>query len=381
MKIVIAPDSFKESLSAMQACLAIKRGLVNLWPKAEYLLFPVADGGEGTVEALVFLTEGRILKDTVKDPLGRKIEAQWGILGDGTTAVVEISAACGLASLSPQELNPARATTYGFGQQIKDALDNGITKLILGLGGSATVDAGAGMLQALGLKLLKKDGSNVEPGPLGLKDLAKIDASEINPRLGEVSITVACAVENPLTGPNGTSMIFGPKKGATNRLIPELDEILGSFHKVASSLTGRDVDSKQGAGAAGGVGAALMLFTDAVFKKGIDVVLTEGKFKEKAQGASLIITGEGKTDLETVWWGKAPLGVSHAGKELNIPTINIAGSLEHGYQRLYDHGVDAVMSMLPYPMNYPQALRDGALFLEDAAWRLAKLLSVNFQVS
>jgi glycerate kinase len=237
------------------------------------------------------------------------------------------------------------------------------------------------MLKALGVKLLKEDGTEIEPGPLGLKELNKIDTAEIAPRLKEVSIIVACAVENPLTGPTGTSMIFGPKKGATNRLIPELDDALGRFHKVAHDLTGRDVECKQGAGAAGGVGAALMQFTESEFKKGIDVVLEEGKFKEKAQGASLIITGEGKTDLETVWWGKAPLGVSLAGRELNIPTITIAGSLEHGYQKLYDHGVAAVMSMLPYPMNYPQALRDGALFLEDAAWRLAKLLSVKFQVS
>jgi glycerate kinase len=381
MKIIIAPDSFKDSLSAMQACLAIKRGLVTLWPEAEYVLFPVSDGGEGTVEALVYLTGGRTFRDTVKDPLGRKIEAQWGLLGDGTTGVVEIAAACGLSGLAPQDLNPARASTYGFGQQIKHALDSGISRLILALGGSATNDAGAGMLEALGLKLLKEDGTPVEPGPLGLKDLAKIDASEITPRLSEVSIIAACAVENPLTGPNGTSMIFGPKKGATNRLIPELDDALSHFHKVAKDITKRDVANNTGAGAAGGVGAALMQFTESVFKKGIDVVLEEGKFNEKAQGASLIITGEGKTDLETVWWGKAPLGVALAGQALHIPTVTIAGSLEHGYQRLYDHGVAAVMSMLPYPMNYPQALRDGSLFLEDAAWRLAKLLSVPFQVS
>jgi glycerate kinase len=377
MKIVIAPDSFKGSLTALQASLAIKRGLVNVWPDAEYLIFPVSDGGVGTVEALVHLTGGSLIKNEVKDHLGRKIKAEWGLFGDGETGVVEICAACGLINLTPQDLNPARASTYGFGQQIKSALDKGVKKLILGLGGSSTNDAGAGMLEALGVKLLKANGDPVEPGPMGLKELYKIDTSGINPRLREVAITVACAVKNPLLGPKGTSRIFGPKKGATNLLIPELDDALARFHDVASKLTGRSVSDEQGAGAAGGVGAALMLFTDAVFEKGVKVVLDIGSFKEKAKGASLIITGEGTTDQETVWWGKAPLGVSDAGKELGIPTITIAGSLEDGYQNLYDSGMAAVMGTIPYPMTFPQALRDASRFLEDAAWRLAKLLEVK----
>ena len=377
MKIVIAPDSFKGSLTAIQAALAIKRGLVNVWPDAEYLIYPVSDGGVGTVDALVHLTQGSSITNEVRDPLGRKIKASWGLLGDGETAVVEICAACGLIDLAPQDLNPARASTYGFGQQIKLALDKGVKKLILGLGGSSTNDAGAGMLEALGVKLLKASGDPVDPGAMGLKELYKIDTSGMNPRLREVEITVACAVKNPLVGPKGTSQIFGPKKGATNLLIPELDEALSRFHDVASKLSGRNVESEQGAGAAGGVGAALMLFTEARFEKGVEVVLRRGSFREKARGASLIITGEGTTDQETVWWGKAPLGVSDAGRELGIPAITIAGSLEDGYQKLYENGRAAAMSTVPYPMTFPQALRDAARFLEDAAWRLARLLTIK----
>ncbi|MDR2352658.1 MAG: glycerate kinase [Deltaproteobacteria bacterium] len=379
MKFVIAPDTFKESLSALQAAQAIKRGFWNIWPDAEYVLFPVADGGVGTVEALVYLTDGTIYKNEVLDPLGRRITAAWGLLGDGETAVVEIAASCGLNNLSPQDLNPARASTYGFGQQIKEALSKGVKKLILGLGGSATNDAGAGMLEALGLKLLKENGENIAPGAQSLKELARIDSRGLDPLLNEVTVICACAVKNPLTGPKGTSQIFGPKKGATNLLIPELDEALGHFHKIASRHTNRDVAQITGAGAAGGVGAALMLFTEATFEKGVNVILSHGNFTEKAQGANLIITGEGKTDLETVWWGKAPLGVSDAGRALGIPTITITGSLEVGYQKLYDNGMAAVMSMLPYPMNHPQALRDAAPILEDAAWRLAKILSINLK--
>jgi glycerate kinase len=381
MKIVIAPDSFKGSLSALQASTAIKRGLVNVWPDAEYVLFPVSDGGEGFAESLVYLESGETVRREARDPLGRRVEAYWGSLRGGKTAAVELASTCGLWRLQPKDLNPGRASSYGFGEQIRDALDSGAEELVLGLGGSATNDAGAGMLEALGMRLLKANGSPVETGAQGLLELATVDASGLHPRLREVGITVACAVSNPLVGPNGTSQIFGPKKGATNLLIPMLDEALGRFHSVAGKLVGRDVAAQEGAGAAGGVGAALMLFTGAVFGKGVQVVLSRGGFRERAAGANLIITGEGKTDIETLWWGKAPLGVSGAGREMGIPTIAIAACLEPGYQRLYDEGMAAVMGMLPYPMNHPQSLRSAAPFLEDAAWRLAKLLSVDFRAS
>ncbi|MDR2339804.1 MAG: glycerate kinase [Deltaproteobacteria bacterium] len=377
MKIVIAPDSFKDSLTNLQAAMAIKRGLVNVWPYCEYQIFPVSDGGAGTVGALVYLSGGQEIRGEVADPLGRRRTAAWGLMGDKATAVVEISAACGLAKLLPQELNPSRASTRGFGEQINDALNRGIKRLILGLGGSATNDAGAGMLEALGMRLLKKGGDPVEPGALGLKELATIDPSGLNPRLAEVEIIVACAVKNPLLGPKGTTQIFGPKKGVTNLLMPQLDEALAHFHDVASQATGKNVACAEGAGAAGGVGAALMMYTNSVFEKGVEVVLSHGNFEERAKGASLIITGEGQTDLETVWWGKAPLGVAKAGEKLGIPTVVIAGSLESGYQKLYENGMAGVMSMLPYPMNYPQALRDAAPILEDAAWRLGRLLSIK----
>jgi glycerate kinase len=379
MKIVIAPDSFKGSLSAVEAATAVKRGLVNVWPEAEYVLYPVSDGGEGFAEAMVYLEGGKLVKGEYRDPLGRRVTASWGLLGDGKTAAVELSAACGLSRLRPGDLNPGRASTRGFGEQIREALDGGAESLVLGLGGSATNDAGAGMLEALGIRLLKADGAPVDPGAQGLLELASIDPAGVHPRLREVEITVACAVRNPLTGPQGTSQIFGPRKGATNLLIPVLDEALSRFHAVAGKLAGRDVASDEGAGAAGGVGAALMLFTGAVFEKGVQTVLRRGGFRERAQGADLIITGEGKTDIETLWWGKAPLGVSDLGREMGIPTIAIAACLEQGYQRLYDSGMAAIMGMLPYPMTHPQALRAAGPVLEDAAWRLAKILSVDFR--
>jgi glycerate kinase len=379
MKIVIAPDSFKGSLAAMEAATAIKRGLSYVWPNAEYVLYPVSDGGEGFAAVMRHLEGGKTMTGEVTDALGRRFAASWELLGDGDTAAVEIAVPCGLRRIKPKDLNPGRASTYGFGEQIKAALDRGIRKLILGLGGSATNDGGAGMLEALGMRLLKIDGGPVDPGPLGLHDLASMDASGLHPGLRDAEITVACAVKNPLTGPNGTSQIFGPKKGATNLLIPAMDTALARFHAVASALAGRNVAESEGAGAAGGVGAALKLFTGAIFEKGVQVILRRGRFSEKAQGADLIITGEGKTDIETVWWGKAPLGVSDAGRLMGIPTVTIAPCLEPGYQRLCDNGMAAVMNMLPFPMTHQQSFREAQPLLEDAAWRLGKLLSVDFK--
>jgi glycerate kinase len=378
MKIVIAPDSFKGSLSASQAAKAIKKGLLRVWDQADYQLFPLADGGEGTVECLVNLTGGQLVTQEAQDPLGRPISAAWGILGDGETAVIEVAAACGLTLLKPEELNPGKASSYGLGQQIRQALDRGAKKLIVGLGGSSTNDAGAGMLQALGLKLLDSQGAPLDAGGLALSQLEKLDSTVITPLLSQLSIVVATDVQNPLVGPCGATAIFGPQKGASAELVAELDQALLRFAEVAGAHTGKNVASNPGAGAAGGLGAAFMLFTEAAFQPGVEVVLREGHFREKAQGACLIITGEGRSDEQTVW-GKAPVGVAALGKELGIPTVCLSGSLGEGYQKMYSKDVAALMSMIPYPMDLAIAMAQAERLLEDAAERLAKLISVKIR--
>ncbi|MDR1486600.1 MAG: glycerate kinase [Deltaproteobacteria bacterium] len=377
MKIIIAPDSFKGSLSATKAALAVKRGLSKVWHgQADFQLFPIADGGEGTVEALVNLTGGRFVVQQAKDPLGRPIQAAWGFLGDGETAAVEVASTCGLTLLDDNELDPARASSYGLGQQIQQALNMGAKKLIVGLGGSCTNDAGAGMLSALGLKLLDKSGHVLPEGGLALKELRSLDCSQLTPLISKIPIVVASDVQNPLTGPCGASAVFGPQKGADGPLLTELDDALSHFAEIAGAHTSRKVADNPGAGAAGGLGAAFMLFTEAAFRAGVEVILKEGNFRRLAQGASLIITGEGRSDDQTVW-GKAPIGVAALGKELGVPTVCLSGSLGDGYDKMYSKDMNAVMSMIPCPMTLPMAMEQAETLLEDAAERLARLLSVN----
>ncbi|MDR0622557.1 MAG: glycerate kinase [Deltaproteobacteria bacterium] len=376
MKIVIAPDSFKGSLSAPAAAQAIQRGLARVWPDAEYVQFPIADGGEGTVEALVGLTGGRLVTETARGPLGDPVEASWGFLGDGRTAALEVASACGLTLLGREELDPARASTFGLGEQILGALSQGAKKLLIGLGGSATNDGGSGMLAALGVKFLDKNGRPLPPGGLALADLASIERGDDIGRLSDLPIVIASDVQNPLVGPNGASAVFGPQKGADPEMVEKLDLALARFAAVAKDTTGRDVTLSPGAGAAGGLGAAFMLFTEAVFGPGVEVVLNEGAFDGKAAGASLIVTGEGRSDGQTVW-GKAPVGVAERGKRLGVPTVCLSASLGEGYQKMYEKNVSAIMAMPPGPMGLAEAMAQAAPLLEDAAERLAKLLSVK----
>jgi glycerate kinase len=378
MKITIAPDSFKGSLSAFQAAETIARGLKRIWPDAEYLLFPIADGGEGTVATLVRLTGGRIISEPALDPFLRPIEAEYGFLGDQQTAVVEMAAASGLTRLKVSELDPTKASTFGFGQQIRQALTKGAQRLIVGLGGSATNDGGSGMLSALGLKFLDKFGRELPPGGLPLKDLAKIEIGDFLPQLNSVPIIVASDVQNPLIGPSGATAVFGPQKGATAELIPRLDEALGHFASLAGQLTGRDVLYSPGAGAAGGLGAAFKLFTQGQFRPGVQVVLEEGNFPEKARESSFIVTGEGRSDGQTSW-GKAPVGVAAFGQKLGIPTVCLSASLGDGYEKMYAKDIAAVMSMIPGPMTLDEAIKNATPLLEDSAERLGRLLKVSIR--
>jgi glycerate kinase len=376
MKIVIAPDSFKGSLTALQAAQAIQNGLARVWPEAEYLLFPIADGGEGTVTTLVGLTGGELVTEDARDPLGRTVRASYGLLGDGVTAVLEVASACGLTLLRPEELNPAIASSYGLGEQIRQALAKGAKKLVIGLGGSATNDGGAGMLSALGLRFLDKNGRTLPPGGLALADLEKIESDGQIEKLSKIPIIIASDVKNPLVGPDGASFIFGPQKGATPEMALELDQALNRFATVAKEMTGRDVFHSPGAGAAGGLGAAFSLFTEGGFSPGVEVVLTLGQFDQKAAGASLIITGEGRSDGQTAW-GKAPVGVADRGRSLGVPTVCLSASLGEGYEKMYAKNIAAVMAMTPGPMSLEEAMTQAEPILKDAAERLARLLSLK----
>ncbi len=377
MRVVIAPDSFKGSLSAREAAEAVREGFLRVWPRAEYVLFPIADGGEGTVVTLVDLTGGTLREEDALDSFLRPVRAAWGLLGDGRTAVVETAAAAGLAGLAPAERDPARATSFGTGQLVARALEHpGVTRVVVGLGGSSTNDAGAGLMSALGARFLDAAGRPLPPGGLALADLADIDLARLHPGLDRAEIVVASDVTNPLTGPDGASHTFGPQKGADETMAALLDAALANFARVARRVTGREADTRPGAGAAGGLGAAFLFFTEARFQSGVQVVLEEGGFREKAAGADLIVTGEGQSDWQTAW-GKAPVGVAAVGRELGAPVVLLSGSLGRGYEELYQHGIDGLASLAPGPLSLEKAMTEAGPLMVSAAERLARLLSLK----
>ena len=312
MKIVIAPQSFKGSISALEAARAIERGVRAAAPEAETVLVPVADGGDGTLDALVDSTGGQVFRSTVTGPLGRPLDAVWGVMGDGRTAIVEMALASGLALIPPRRRDPRITTTRGTGEIIKEALDRGFSRIIVGLGGSATNDGGAGMASALGVHFWDAEGCPLPGGGAALDRLARIDASGLHPALAQAVIVGATDVTNPLCGPTGASAIYGPQKGASPEIVAELDAALGNFARVVRQDLGRDVAERPGAGAAGGLGAGLMVFTGAELRSGIDMVCEVLEFDRHLEGADLVITGEGRADHSTIY-DKAPAHVAKAG--------------------------------------------------------------------
>ncbi len=379
MRIVLAPDSYKGSLSAVAVATAMEQGILSIWPQAAIKKVPIADGGEGTVAALVTATGGRIIYERVMGPLGETVEAYWGILGDHKTAVIEMAAASGLPLVPMEKRDPSIATTYGTGQLIKAALDQGIRTLIIGIGGSATNDGGAGMAQALGVKLLDEAGKELPLGGAALAKLASIDLSGIDPQVADATFLVACDVTNPLCGPQGASAVYGPQKGATPEMVTELDLALARYAAIAKVATGKDVASYPGAGAAGGLGAGLLLFTKAELKPGVQIVLEAAGFEHLVKQADLVITGEGATDFQTAF-GKAPVGVAKIAQQYQVPVICLSGGLGHGCEDILQQGVTAFMSIVPQPMTLEECMADAPNLLQAATARLCRLLSVGLQL-
>ncbi|MDM4205977.1 glycerate kinase [Klebsiella spallanzanii] len=376
MKIVIAPDSYKESLSALDVATAIEQGFREVYPDAEYVKLPVADGGEGTVEAMVAATQGCRIEVTVTGPLGEPVEAFYGLSGDKQCAFIEMAAASGLESVPPAQRNPLLTTSWGTGELIRHALDAGVTQIIIGIGGSATNDGGAGMVQALGAKLLTKDNQQIAPGGGALDSLARIDVSELDKRLVGCRIDVACDVTNPLTGPQGATAVFGPQKGATAEMIARLDQALAHFAEIIHRDLDLDVLTLEGGGAAGGMGAGLYAFCGAKLRPGIEIVTDALHLADIVADADLVITGEGRIDSQTIH-GKVPVGVARVAKRYNLPVIGIAGSLTADVGVVHQHGLDAVFSVIYSICTLDEALENAAENVRMTARNVAAVLKVG----
>jgi len=376
LRIVIAPQAFKQSISARAAAVAIQNGVMRAIPDAETVLIPVADGGDGTLTALIDTTGGRYFTETVVGPLGDSISAQWGVMGDGQTAVIEMALASGLALIPDHRRDPRTATTYGTGQLMASALDAGYTRIIVGLGGSATNDGGTGMASALAVRFLNAASETLPPGGAALADLDNIDGSNVHPGLSNATIIGATDVTNPLCGDTGASAIFGPQKGATPEMVQELDACLANLAHVVQSQLGVNVLHNPGAGAAGGLGAGLMAFANCELRSGIDMVCDALEFDRHAQGADLVITGEGRADRSTAF-DKAPVGIARRSRAFGVPTLLLAGSLGKGYDALYQHGIDAIIPIAEEPTTLEHSLQNGAELLERASERAIRLYNLG----
>lgn len=376
MKFLLAPDSFKESLSAQDAADAMEKGLKKAFPDGDYIKIPMADGGEGTTQSLVDATDGEMYYPEVLNPLGKKVKAKLGILGTGDIAVIEMASASGLELLSKKDRNPLITTTFGTGELIKAALDKNVSTIIIGIGGSATNDGGAGMVQALGGKLLDKNGLEIAFGGGSLKDLASIDLSEIDPRIKDTKIEVACDVNNPLTGKLGASHIFGPQKGATKEVVLELDECLAHYAEIIRKYLDKDIENIAGAGAAGGLGAGLMAFLDGKLSPGIDIVIRYTDIEKHMEGVDYVITGEGSIDSQTRF-GKTPYGVAKVAKKFDIPVIAVAGNIGEDIDILYDYGFDAFFSIMQGVCDLDEALEKGAANIEMTCESIGRLIKIS----
>jgi len=375
MKILICPDSFKESLSAIEVCDCVERGLKKADSRFKIERIPLADGGEGTVKALVLATHGRSLKCRVSDPLGRKIWARYGILGDGKTAIIEMAAASGLALVSVKKRNPLVTTTYGTGEMIANALDRRCRKIIVGIGGSATVDGGAGMAQALGAKLLDGKGQEIGFGGGEIEKVKKIDLKFMDKRIARTEFVIASDVRNPLLGPRGAARVYGPQKGATPKMVERLERGLSNLARVIRKEFSISVENLPGSGAAGGLGAGLYAFLGAKMESGVELVMRIAGLEDRIKRADLVVTGEGKLDRQTLY-GKAVMGVIKTARKYKVPIVCIAGSIMPEAKDLYRLGVKGLLSIIKMPMSLQQALGESRSLLVDASENLGHLLNL-----
>ncbi|MBT3941233.1 MAG: glycerate kinase [Chloroflexi bacterium] len=376
MKIVIAPQGFKGSLTALQIARSIETGVKKVFPDAETVLVPAADGGDGTLQALVDSSSGTIESATVSDPLGRPIEATWGAMGDGETAVIEMAGASGLALLALDELDPLNTTTYGTGELFSAGLDAGYRRFIVGIGGSATNDGGAGLAQSLGISLRDVDGNELPRGGAALANIDHVDMSNFDDRLRDVEVTVACDVNNPLCGEDGASAVFGPQKGASPESIKQLDAALSRFADVVESDLGVSVRERPGAGAAGGLGAGLMAFLNARLAAGVDIVLDAVGLDDALEDADLVITGEGQIDHSTIF-NKTPVGIAERAGKRGIPVIAIAGGLGAGYQETHDKGIASAFTLVSGPMTLDEAIADTSNLLAGVAEEIMRTVAIG----
>lgn len=373
MKIMIAPDSFKGSLSAIEVAENIEKGILRVFPNAAIIKVPMADGGEGTVQTLITATGGKKVYKTVTNPLGEPVEAYFGILGDGKTGVIEMATASGLPLIPFEKADPSKTTTYGTGELIKAALDKGIEQLIIGIGGSATNDGGVGMAQALGVHFWDENQQEIGFGGGELKRIESIDLSELDPRIKDVKIQVACDVSNLLYGPDGAAYVYAPQKGADPEMVKELDDNLRYFADIVQKELGMDIQNIPGAGAAGGLGAGLVTFLNAELKSGVEIILDVIELKKKMFDVDLVITGEGKIDGQTVN-GKTPIGVARIAKEQGIPVIAIVGTIGVQAEKVLSEGIDAIFSIIQEPVDIKEAIEKTPKWLQLTSEQVMRVL-------
>ena len=373
--IVLAPDSFKESMTAKEVCVAMERGIKKVNSNIRCIHVPMADGGEGTMQSLVDATGGEVYSLEVVGPLGNKVKAEYGILGNGEIGVLEMASASGIHLVSLEERNPLITTTYGTGELIKACLDRGVKKLLIGIGGSATNDGGVGVIQALGGRLLDKDGNELGFGGGELEKLDRIDLTNFDRRLKDVVIEVACDVSNPLCGENGASYIFGPQKGASVEMIKILENNLKHYAKVIKEQFGKDVLEIAGAGAAGGLGAGLMVFLNGNLKKGIEIVIEYSGLEKKVKNCDMVWTGEGSIDFQTQY-GKTPLGVATVAKKYNKPVVALAGRVGDDIDILYEKGIDSIFGIMRGVTTIDEALKNGKENIERTSENIVRLMEM-----
>ena len=379
MKIVVAPQAFKGSLSATEVGNSMIKGIENVIANSTNLLVPIADGGDGTLETLVESSQGKINLIKVTGPLGEQQNSAWGALGRNKTAIIEMARSSGLALVPINKLNPLISTTYGLGEVILDALDQGYRDFIIGIGGSATNDAGAGMAQALGAKLLDSNGNELPFGGESLSKLNSINIDGIDTRIKESNFAIACDVNNPLTGPEGASAIYGPQKGATPEMVNTLDQALTNFAEIVEKDLGIKINDVEGSGAAGGLGGGLIAFLNGKLRKGVDIVLDFVDINKALTNTNLVITGEGQLDFQTIY-NKAPIGVARRAKHLGIPVIAISGSLGENFSVVHEHGIDAASSIVSKPMTLEEASKNAPELISTATEQALRYMKIGSDV-